>query len=129
MATVPRVRWILVFLGGGLGSLLRFELGGFVQSRIGPAFPWGTFSVNAVGCFAIGVLATWFDEKGGAGAETRLFLLAGLLGGFTTFSGFGLETFRLLEDARYLAAFGNAAGSVIVCLAALAIGIAFARAS
>jgi CrcB protein len=129
VATVPRVRWILVFLGGGLGSLLRFELGGFVQSRIGPAFPWGTFAVNALGCFAIGVLATWFDERGAAGSETRLFLIAGLLGGFTTFSSFGLETFRLLEEAHYLAALGNAAGSVAVCLAALAIGVAIGRAS
>lgn len=118
-----------MFIGGGLGSLLRFELGGFVQSRIGPSFPWGTFSVNALGCFAIGALATWFDEKGAAGSETRLFLIAGLLGGYTTFSGFGLETFRLLEEARFLAAFGNAAGSVVVCLAAVAIGVAFARAT
>jgi CrcB protein len=129
VATVPRVRWILVFLGGGLGSLLRFELGGFVQSRIGPAFPWGTFSVNALGCLAIGVLATWFDEKGGAGSETRLFVIAGLLGGFTTFSSFGLETFRLLEAARYAAALANAAGSFVVCLTAVAIGVAIGRAS
>jgi CrcB protein len=123
------VRWILVFLGGGLGSLLRFELGGFVQSRIGPAFPWGTLSVNALGCLAIGVLATWIDERSGAGHETRLFLIAGLLGGFTTFSTFGLETFRLLEEAGYAAALGNAAGSFVVCLTAVAIGVAIGRAS
>jgi CrcB protein len=123
------VRWILVFLGGGLGSLLRFELGGFVQARIGPAFPWGTLSVNALGCLAIGVLATWIDERSGAGHETRLFLIAGLLGGFTTFSSFGLETFRLLEAARYAAALGNAAGSFVVCLTAVAIGVAIGRAS
>ena len=118
-----------MFLGGGLGSLLRFELGGFVQSRFGPAFPWGTFSVNALGCLAIGVLATWFDERSGAGHEARLFLIAGLLGGFTTFSSFGLETFRLLEAARYAAALGNAAGSFVVCLTAVAIGAAIGRAS
>ena len=117
-----------MFLGGGLGSLLRFELGGFVQARIGPAFPWGTLSVNALGCLAIGVLATWIDERSGAGHETRLFLIAGLLGGFTTFSTFGLETFRLLEEAGYAAALGNAAGSFVVCLTAVAIGVAIGRA-
>ncbi|MCX5739066.1 MAG: fluoride efflux transporter CrcB [Proteobacteria bacterium] len=122
------MRWILVFLGGGLGSLLRFELGGFVQARIGPAFPWGTLSVNALGCLAIGVLATWIDERSGAGHETRLFLIAGLLGGFTTFSTFGLETFRLLEEAGYAAALGNAAGSFVVCFTAVAIGVAIGRA-
>ena len=128
MATVARVRWILVFLGGGLGSLIRFEIGGFVQARAGVAFPWGTFAVNALGCLAIGLLAAWIDDRNGAGAGTRLFLIAGLLGGFTTFSSFGLETFRLFEEARYAAAFGNATGSVIVCLVAVAIGVAIARA-
>lgn len=128
MATVARVRWILVFIGGGLGSLLRFELGGFVQSRIGSAFPWGTLSVNALGCLAIGVLATWFDERAEGGHDARLLLIAGVLGGFTTFSTFGLETYRLLEDARYAAAFGNAAGSFAVCLTAVATGVAIGRA-
>jgi CrcB protein len=123
------MRWILVFLGGGLGSLLRFELGGLVQARSGPAFPWGTFSVNALGCLAIGVLATWFDERVERGHDARLFLIAGVLGGFTTFSTFGLETYRLLEDARYAAALGNAAGSFAVCLTAVAIGVAVGRAS
>lgn len=127
MATVARVRWILVFLGGGLGSLIRFELGGIVQARAGFAFPWGTLVVNVLGCLTIGLLATWIDERDGGGAETRMFLVAGLLGGFTTFSSFGLETFRLLEEARYAAAFGNAAGSVILCLMAASIGVAIAR--
>ncbi len=122
------MRWILVFLGGGLGSVLRFEFGGFVQARAGAAFPWGTFCVNAVGCFAIGLLATWIDERNGAGLGARLFLIAGLLGGFTTFSTFGLETFRLLEEARYAAALGNAAGSFAVCLSAVVIGVAVGRA-
>ncbi len=121
------MRWLLVFLGGGLGSLLRFELSGFVQARMGFAFPWGTLSVNALGCLAIGLLATWFDERSGTSIEARHLLVAGLLGGFTTFSAFGLETFRLLEEARYAAALGNAAGSLVVCLAAVAIGIAIGR--
>jgi len=123
------VTWALVFVGGGLGALLRYELGGLVQARAGAAFPWGTFAVNALGCLAIGVLATWIDERGGASAAARAFLIAGLLGGFTTFSAFGLETWRLVEDGRALAAAGNAGASVVVCVAAVALGAALVRAT
>jgi len=123
------VTWALVFVGGGLGALLRYELGGLVQARAGAAFPWGTFAVNALGCLAIGVLATWIDERGGASAAARAFLIAGLLGGFTTFSAFGLETWRLVEAGRALAAAGNAGASVVVCVAAVALGAALVRAT
>lgn len=123
------MRWTCVFLGGGLGALLRFELAGWVQGRGGASFPWGTFAVNVLGCFVIGLLATWIDERTGAGAAARLFLVPGLLGGFTTFSAFGLETWRLLEGAAFGAAAANAVGSVLVCLAAVAAGVAIARAA
>jgi CrcB protein len=123
------VTWALVFLGGGLGALLRYELGGFVQARAGAAFPWGTFAVNALGCFAIGVLATWIDERGGGSPAVRTLLIAGLLGGFTTFSAFGLETWRLLEEGRALGAALNAGASVLVCVAAVAAGAAIVRAT
>lgn len=126
---MARVHFLLVFLGGGLGAALRFAIAGAVQTRVGPLFPWGTFTVNALGCFAIGVLASWFQERSGAGVGTQVFWIPGVLGGFTTFSSFGLETFRLLEEARWGAAFGNAAGSVVVCLAGVAIGAAVGRAT
>ena len=126
-AMVPPVTWLLVFAGGGIGALLRYELGGFVQARTGAAFPWGTFAVNALGCFAIGVLATWIDERAGAGPAWRVFLLVGVLGGFTTFSSFGLESWRLIEEGRALAAAGNASLSVAVCVAAVAAGAAIVR--
>ena len=119
--------WLAIFLGGGTGALLRYELGGFVQARAGTGFPWGTFAVNALGCVAIGVLAAWIDERGGAGPLWRAFLLVGVLGGFTTFSSFGLETWRLAEDGRALAAAANAAASVAVCVAAVAVGSAIVR--
>ena len=121
------MRWSWVFLGGGLGAVLRYELGGWVQAHAGPAFPWGTFFVNAIGCFAIGLLATLIDERGVGGAGLRSFLIPGLLGGFTTFSAFGLETWRLTEQAAWSAAAGNTLGSVIVCGIAVAAGVALGR--
>jgi CrcB protein len=123
------MHFVLVFLGGGLGAALRFAVAGAVQTRIGPSLPWGTFTVNALGCFAIGVLASWFQQRSGSSVATQMFWIPGVLGGFTTFSSFGLETLRLLEEARWGAAFGNAAGSVLVCLAAVAIGVAVGRAT
>jgi CrcB protein len=126
---VPRVHVVLVFLGGGLGAALRFLIAGTVQERVGPAFPWGTFAVNALGCFAIGVLATWFQERDGTSIGAQMFWIPGVLGGFTTFSAFGLETVRLLEGAQWAAAFGNVLGSVAVCLAAVALGVAVGRAT
>ena len=126
---MPRVHVALVFLGGGLGAALRFAIAGAVQARVGPAFPWGTFAVNALGCFAIGILATSFQERSSASVGAQMFWIPGVLGGFTTFSAFGLETFRLLEGAQWAAAFGNAVGSVVVCVAAVALGVAVGRAT
>jgi CrcB protein len=121
------VIWLLVFVGGGVGALLRYELGGWVQGHAGAALPWGTFAVNALGCLAIGLLATAIDEHRVGGPGVRAFLLPGLLGGFTTFSAFGLETWRLLEAGTTIAALGNAVGSVVVCVAAVAAGVALGR--
>jgi CrcB protein len=120
--------WLLVFTGGGLGALLRFELGGWVQAQGGTDFPWGTLAVNAIGCLAIGWVAAWMDERGGGSHAWRTFAIPGLLGGFTTFSAFGIETWRLLEAGRFAAAGANAAGSFGLCLAAVALGVMIARA-
>ena len=126
VASYPmRFGWI--FLAGGAGALLRYALSGIVQGRAGEAFPWGTLAVNVVGCFAIGLLATAFEERSVLSSELRLALLVGLLGGFTTFSTFGLETWRLLEGGEPMAALGNALGSVVACLFAVAAGIQLGR--
>ena len=121
------MRWIAIFLGGGLGALARYELGGLVQRSAGGFFPWGTLVVNATGCLAIGVLATLLEERSSLGPTWRLFLLVGVLGGYTTFSSFGLETWRLVESGDWLRAAGNAGGSVAIGLAAVAGGVAIAR--
>ncbi len=121
------MQWSWIFLGGGLGAVLRYELGGWVQAHAGPTFPWGTFFINAIGCFAIGLLATLIDERGVGGPGLRSFLVPGLLGGFTTFSAFGLETWRLTEQAAWGAAAGNTLGSVIACGIAVAAGVVLGR--
>jgi CrcB protein len=121
------VKWLLLFIGGGLGASLRFALATWVDQRAPISFPWGTLAVNAVGCFAIGVLATYADEHHVLPPGARLFLVAGLLGGFTTFSTFGLETWELVEDRAMWAALANAVGSVVVGLGAVILGVLIAR--
>jgi CrcB protein len=123
------VRWLGIFVGGGLGSMFRFWLQGVVQLATGAGFPWGTFAVNASGCFAIGLLATLLEERSLLGPNGRLFLLVGILGGYTTFSTFGFETWRLVESAEWKLALGNAFGSVVVGLLAVAGGVALGRLS
>jgi CrcB protein len=121
------VRWALLVAGGGIGTLLRFSLALFVDSRLGVRFPWGTLAVNVTGCLAIGVLVTLADTRGLLSPAARLFLVSGLLGGFTTFSSFGMETWQLLADGRTAAALLNAGGSVAAGLAAVAAGVWIAR--
>ena len=121
------MKWWLVFLGGGVGSMLRYAVGVWVEARTGPGFPWGTFAVNASGCLLIGVIATLADEHVWISPAARLALVTGVLGGFTTFSAFGLETFQLLEDGRAGLALANAAGSVLVGFVAVTIGVALTR--
>jgi len=121
------VKWILLFLGGGLGASLRFALAAWVEERAPVPFPWGTLAVNGLGCFAIGLLATLADEHHVIQPAGRLFLVAGLLGGFTTFSTFGLETWELIEDRAFWTALANVVGSVGVGLLAVILGTVIAR--
>jgi len=120
------VQWLWLFAGGGFGAVARFALGSFVLTRAGEGFPWGTLAVNWAGCLAIGALAAWLAATPHAPA-LRLFLVTGVLGGFTTFSAFGLETFELLVDGESGLAFLYVAGSVLGGLAAVALGFGFGR--
>ena len=123
---------LLVGVGGAVGSMLRYWAGGLAQQAAGGgaagAFPVGTLLVNVVGCIAIGALAQ-LGERSPLAPETRALLMTGLLGGFTTFSAFGLETWRLVESGAVGGAAANAVGSVLVCVAAVALGVAIARAA
>jgi CrcB protein len=121
------VRWWLLFLGGGIGAALRFALSLWIEARTGPGFPWGTFAVNVSGCFAIGVVVTLADERTWISPATRLLLVPGVLGGFTTFSTFGMETWQLVEDGWGLTALANAAASLVVGLAAVVVGVQLTR--
>ncbi len=115
---------ILVFIGGGLGALLRFAAGR-AALLAGWAPPLATLGVNIVGCLAMGLLAGWFAARGGSDT-TKLFLLTGLLGGFTTFSAFGLDALTLYRTSPAHAA-AYVAASVIVSLLAVSAGFALTR--
>ena len=119
---------LLVGAGGFIGSIARYLLGGWVQRVLdNPWLPWGTFAINVLGCLIIGVLAGLSDTRQAITPEARLFLMIGILGGFTTFSSFGLETFRLLQDGQWAAAAANAVGSVLVGLVAVWFGYTLTR--
>ena len=102
------MKTLLVGCGGFLGSIARYLLGGAVHRVVqSPVFPFGTLLVNVSGCLAIGFLGGLAEERGLLSPEARVFLLIGVLGGFTTFSSFGYETFQLLRDGEMLPALLN----------------------
>jgi fluoride exporter len=117
---------IAVVLGGGLGALLRWHFSGFVQNHTDSLFPWGTLAVNVVGCFVIGLLWNLFEYVPVAPA-VRLFFITGILGGFTTFSSFGVETINLLRDNEFLQAALNIALSNIVGITMVFFGFIVSR--
>jgi len=120
------VLWVA--LGGALGSVARYALSGIAVRWLGAAFPYGTLFVNVTGSFAIGLLAALVaaDGRPQLGADARAFLLVGVLGGFTTFSSFSLETLNLARSGALAPALLNVAGSVVLCLAAVSLGFATA---
>jgi CrcB protein len=112
-----------IAIGGAVGSVLRYLVAGFGQRASGSAsFPWGTLLVNVLGCLVIGALGAVFASPHRVREETRLFLLVGLLGGFTTFSTFAWETFTLADDRQLARACGNLALSNGLCLVAVWLG-------
>lgn len=115
---------MLVGVGGGLGAIARYALGGLVlHLSLQQRFPWSTFAVNVLGCFVAGLLAGLVERQHVLGSETRLFLFTGLLGGFTTFSAFGLDAVALLRRGELLLAGLYAGGSVLLGVAALWAGM------
>jgi crcB protein len=116
--------YLWVALGGALGSAARFGLGQWVTRVSAPGFPWGTLLVNVVGSFAIGFIAAATAPGGRwpVGDAGRQFLMTGVLGGFTTFSAFSLQTLGLMQESAWLKAGGNVAGSVALCLLAVWLG-------
>jgi len=121
------MRLLLVLLGGALGSGARYGVALWAASRFGTAFPWGTLTINVSGSFLIGLLAALADQLGRIGPEWRVFLLAGVLGGFTTFSGFSLDTVRLMEQNEPARALANILAIVTLAIFATLLGVAAGR--
>lgn len=112
--------WLAVALGGAAGAVARFGVGRWLAPHAAGAFPWHTFAVNLLGCFALGVVLRWLPADA---AEARALLAVGFCGGFTTFSTFGYETLLLVQGRTYGAAAGYVAGSVILGVLATAAGV------
>ena len=118
---------LLVALGGALGSVARFWMTILIGRMTGPNFPWGTIVINVLGSMIIGgfaALPTMIGNRWSISSDTRIFLMVGLCGGFTTFSSFSLQTVELIREGRLLAALANVLVSVLVCCIATSIGYA-----
>lgn len=116
-----------VAMGGAAGAVMRWLMAGAVQRWAGTAFPWGTFAVNALGSFLLGFLFVWLIERSTASELVRLALTVGMLGAFTTFSTYSLESIRLLQEGALGMAAANVIGQVVVCLLLTWLGIQLAR--
>ncbi|ADL00864.1 CrcB protein [Brevundimonas subvibrioides ATCC 15264] len=122
-------RFLLVAIGGALGSMARYGVG-LAAGRLFPAgaWPWGTLAVNVVGGLAMGLLVGWIGLRAEASQETvRVFAAVGILGGFTTFSAFSLETVLMIERRDYGMAAAYVGLSVVLAIAALMAGLMMAR--
>ncbi|MGN6484175.1 MAG: fluoride efflux transporter CrcB [Thermomicrobiales bacterium] len=119
--------YIWIGLGAALGANLRYLVGRLMAEWLGVGFPWGTLTINVTGSFLIGVIATLLGERLDVGPEWRLFLVVGVLGGYTTFSTFSLDTINLMSADRWLAGIAYILGSVLLGLAACVLGIMLVR--
>lgn len=113
----------MVGSGGFIGAICRYGLSGFVQRKAAlAAFPYGTLAVNMLGCLLIGLIAGLVESRQLFGPDFRRFVLIGILGGFTTYSTFGYETFAMMRDADFFRAAGNVVIHVVLGLALVMAG-------
>jgi len=118
---------LAIATGGAIGALLRYWTSIAVHSKLGQAFPYGTLIVNILGSLLMGFLYIWLIDRMVAGPAIRAFLLVGVLGAFTTFSTFSMETLNLLEAGHIGKALVNVLASVTLCIAAAGLGVLGAR--
>lgn len=118
------LEYLLIALGGALGSVARYWVSGFVGQRVGEVFPFGTLVVNVSGSLLIGLFATLTAPDGRfyASPSLRMFVMLGICGGYTTFSSFSLQTLNLARDGEWLGAGANAVLSLASCLVAVWLG-------
>jgi CrcB protein len=119
--------FLLIFLGGGIGSVLRQVVNQAGAALVGVSFPWGTLFVNIAGSVAMGLVAGWFAFRGEGGQMARLFLTTGVLGGFTTFSAFSLDAALLFEKGQTSVAALYVIISVLAAIIGVFAGIALMR--
>ncbi len=119
---------LAVACGGALGAVGRYLISSFMQTVAGNAFPWGTLTVNVLGCAIVGALVTVLANIWSPTQEIRAFLTVGMMGALTTFSAFSLEVVLMIERAQWVMAAGYVAASVILCVAAILLSMAGMRA-
>ena len=118
---------LAIGLGGALGAVSRHFLAAWISRLTGHGFPWGIMTVNILGSFLMGLLITYLSHHFNTTPELRAFIVVGLLGGFTTFSTFSLETVLLIERGQMAEAAGYVAGSVMLAVSGLFAGIWLGR--
>jgi CrcB protein len=118
---------LAIAAGGALGSLLRYWVSSGTHAVLGRGFPYGTLTVNVLGSLLMGFLYIWLLDRVAAGPVLRAFLLIGVLGGFTTFSSFSIESLNLIEAGQVMKALANILLSVTVCITAAGLGVLIAR--
>lgn len=115
------MNWLLVAMGGAIGATLRYGTGMLI-AKPQMLFPWPTWWINIIGCLFAGIFFAFSQKYNFLQTEVRLFLMVGILGGFTTFSSFGLETFQLLKQGAVTIALSYVISSVIVGVFMLGVG-------
>ncbi len=121
------MKYLIITIGGAIGAGCRYFVQGVVHQFTGMSFPYGTLVVNILGCFLIGLIMEWSEQRFIVDPQLRIFLTVGILGGFTTFSSFGYETFALMKDGEFLRAALNVTASVVAGLGAVWAGMVTAR--
>ncbi len=118
---------LLIGAAGAVGALARYGLGGLVQRYSGVTFPWGTFIVNMLGSFLFGFVWSLVEQRLVVSVETRVIILSGFLGAFTTFSSFMFETSSLIGEGQWWLASLNIVGQITLGLVAMFLGLAAGR--
>ncbi|MBI1182570.1 MAG: fluoride efflux transporter CrcB [Alphaproteobacteria bacterium] len=119
--------YLAVAAGGAVGSLGRFTLAGQVMRWVGPGFPWGTMACNVLGGLVMGIITELFALKLSLPRPAQAGLAVGVMGGFTTFSSFSLETVLMIDRHQWAQAFAYTAGSVVLCVGAVLVGMTVVR--